>query len=196
VETHRVCSGVVSKRNRSFSLRSATANRPEFDEFVSAHGTSLLRAAYLLVGDRGHAEDLVQMTLVRMASHWQSAREAPRPYAHRVLINLSRNHIRDAARRPRVASRPAAESQAPVSDDISQVEDRQVLTRALRQLPDQQREIAIMRFILDLSVSETAILLQVPEGTVKSATHRALRGLREHLEAAHSSLPLEVGHVD
>jgi hypothetical protein len=55
VETHRVCSGVVSKRNRSFSLRSATANRPEFDEFVSGHGTSLLRAAYLLVGDRGQA---------------------------------------------------------------------------------------------------------------------------------------------
>jgi len=70
------------------------------------------------------------------------------------------------------------------------------LTTALRQLPDQQREIAVMRFILDLSVTETASLLRIPEGTVKSATHRALRALRGHLDGVHSPLPMEVGHAD
>lgn len=167
-----------------------------FDEFVSAHSTSLLRAAYLLVGDRGHAEDLVQSTLVRVARHWRVAQEAPRPYAHRVLINLSRNHIRDMARRPRVASKSGEGGQIANSGDLDRVEDRQVLTNALRQLPDRQREIAVTRFILDLSVTDTATLLRIPEGTVKSATHRALHGLRGHLDGVLSPSPMEVGHAD
>jgi len=167
-----------------------------FDEFVAAHSTSLLRAAYLLVGDRGHAEDLVQSTLVRVGGHWRAAQEAPRLYAHRVLINLSRNHIRDLTRRPKVASQRDAGDPATASGDIDRVEDRQVLTTALRQLPDRQREIAVMRFILDLSVTETATLLGIPEGTVKSATHRALRGLRDHLDGVKPPVPVEVGHAD
>ena len=186
----------MSNGDQSNSTESSTMTGSGFDEFVSAHSTSLLRAAYLLVGDRGHAEDLVQSTLVRVARHWRAAREAPRPYAHRVLINLSRNHIRDAARRPRVAAQRGNSIQVATSGDLDRVEDRQVLTSALRQLPDQQREIAVMRFILDLSVTETATLLKIPEGTVKSATHRALRGLRDHLDGVHSPLPMEVGHAD
>jgi RNA polymerase sigma-70 factor (sigma-E family) len=186
----------VSNGDQANPTESSTMTGSGFDEFVSVHSTPLLRTAYLLVGDRGHAEDLVQSTLVRVARHWRAAQEAPRPYAHRVLINLSRNHIRDVARRPRVISQGSEGGQVATSGDMDRVEDRQVLTTALRQLPDQQREIAVMRFILDLSVTETATLLRIPEGTVKSATHRALRGLRDQLDGVHSPLPMEVGHAE
>jgi len=79
---------VESNSNQANSTESSTMTSSGFDEFVSANSTALLRAAYLLVGDRGHAEDLVQSALVRVSRHWRVAQEAPRPYAHRVLINL------------------------------------------------------------------------------------------------------------
>jgi len=111
-----------------------------FDEFVSVHSTSPLGTAYLLVGDRGHAEDLVQTTLVRVASHWRVAQEASRPYAHRVLIEVSRNHIRDGARRPRVASRRATADSID-SPPANRSVDQPVPVRMTHAWPDQERLI-------------------------------------------------------
>ena len=52
----------------------------DFDSFVRSNGTPLLRAAYVLTGDHGHAEDLVQLTLLRLARQWPAIRSSPRPY--------------------------------------------------------------------------------------------------------------------
>jgi DNA-directed RNA polymerase specialized sigma24 family protein len=70
-----------------------------FDEFVSRSSRGLLRTAYLLTGDRGQADDLLQMTLVRTGQRWASAQTAPAAYAHRVLVNLSHDWRRGRARR-------------------------------------------------------------------------------------------------
>jgi RNA polymerase sigma-70 factor (sigma-E family) len=154
----------------------------DFDDFVRSHGTSLVRAAFLLTGDYGHAEDLVQLTLLRLADHWNAAHDSPHAYAHRTLINLSRNRWRDLSRRPQVARSfsddDEVESPAHHTEDVL---ERDALTTALSKLPDQQREIAVLRFVLDLSVADTAALLGMPEGTVKSGTSRALADLRHHL---------------
>ena len=56
---------------------------PEFDAFVREGSTALLRTAYLLVGDRGHAEDLVQTALLRTARRWRHASPDPTAYARR-----------------------------------------------------------------------------------------------------------------
>jgi DNA-directed RNA polymerase specialized sigma24 family protein len=61
---------------------------------------SLVRSGYLLTGDRGHAEDLAQVTLWRTARHWDALSGSPDAYAHEVLVNLSRDRRRSLGRRP------------------------------------------------------------------------------------------------
>src|SRR5213080_1799165 len=80
---------------------------PSFDAFVADRSTALLRTAYLLTGDRGYAEDLLQTALLRVFRHWSRAREAPEAYARQVLVNLSRDRLRRMFRRPREIPLPA-----------------------------------------------------------------------------------------
>jgi RNA polymerase sigma-70 factor (sigma-E family) len=157
----------------------------DFEAFASSYGTSLLRAAVLLTGDHGHAEDLVQSTLFRTSRRWSVACRAPKAYSRKVLVNLSRDRIRRLVRRPKEELNPFSGSDSrfdPVHPDETQaLVDQHVLSGALRRLPSQQREVVVMRFLLDLSVAETAHVLGIAEGTVKSSTSRATRQLHELL---------------
>jgi DNA-directed RNA polymerase specialized sigma24 family protein len=62
----------------------------DFDQFVRESSPGLLRTAYLLTGDRGHAEDVVQAALLQVARRWQRIRGEPAPYARRAVVNLAR----------------------------------------------------------------------------------------------------------
>jgi DNA-directed RNA polymerase specialized sigma24 family protein len=84
------------------------ARDDEFEAFVDASSTRLLRAARLLVGDRQRSEDLLQLALMRTARHWRRARRSPGAYARRVLINASRDAHRRA--RARVHEEPLADA--------------------------------------------------------------------------------------
>ncbi|WP_432982102.1 sigma factor [Dactylosporangium sp. CA-233914] len=93
-----------ARQNASCTMSCAVAMSrvdPSFDEFVKGSSTGLIRLAYLLTGDRGHAEDLLQTALLRTARHWSRARDAPDAYVRQVLVNLSRDRIRLLFRRPR-----------------------------------------------------------------------------------------------
>lgn len=70
------------------------------------------------------------------------------------------------------------ELREPVTETWARVEERQALEQLLGELTPQQREVVVLRFYLDLSVAETAELLGIAEGTVKSAAHRGLAQLR------------------
>lgn len=149
----------------------------EFEAFVAASSDRLLRTAYLLVGDAGHAEDLVQQALLRTARRWRAARRAPEAYARTVVANLAKDRWRALGRRP---------AEAPLEHDLplersEPVLDRDVLVRAARRLPEGQRAVLVLRYFDDLSVEETAQVLGVSTGTVKSQTSRALAGLRAAL---------------
>jgi RNA polymerase sigma-70 factor (sigma-E family) len=154
---------------------------PAFEEFVRARSASLLRTAYLLTGDRGHAEDLLQTTLLRVAWRWSAASEQPEAYARRVLVNLSRDRWRNLSRRVREDRQPDI-PQLPVDDVTDRVTTREVLIPVLRQLPTRQREVIVLRFYADLSVIDTARALQCSEGAVKAYTNRALTKLRQLLD--------------
>jgi RNA polymerase sigma-70 factor (sigma-E family) len=163
-----------------------------FEAFVVGHSTTLLRMAYLLTGDRGHAEDLVQTTLLRTAWRWPAAREQPEAYARRVLVNLSRDRWRSLRRRVTEQSTSDLRT-APhvVRDPADRVVDRATLLPALRRLPARQREVIVLRFFGDLSVAATAAALGCSEGAIKSYTSRGLARLRELLE---ESRHVEVHH--
>ncbi len=76
----------------------------------------------------------------------------------------------------RRARRDLADRQDPRSA-IGDSERRTDVARALADLPRRQREVAVYHYFLDLPVAEIASVLQIPEGSVKSALHRARRGL-------------------
>ena len=149
-----------------------------FELFVAGASGRLLRTAYLLCGDRGHAEDLVQLTLLRTARRWPRARRRPEAYARRVLVNLAKDRWRTLHRRvDEVAVR--AEVAAPADDAVV---EREPLLAAIRDLPSGQRAVLVLRFFDDLSVAETAAALDCSEGTVKSQTARGLDRMRRVLD--------------
>jgi RNA polymerase sigma-70 factor (sigma-E family) len=149
---------------------------------VADFSPTLLRAAVLLLGDRGAAEDAVQTALLRTYSRWRTARRAPQAYSRRVLVNLCHDHRRYERRHPPPAAIDDQSVDVAVSEPFERVAEREALARALDQLPVQQREVVVLRFYLDLSVVETAEVLGVPQGTVKSAAHRGLLALRDHVD--------------
>jgi RNA polymerase sigma-70 factor (sigma-E family) len=168
---------------------------PSFVVFVEQRSTALVRTAYLLTGDRGHAEDLVQTALLRTARHWERAREAPEAYVRRVLVNLSRDRIRGLFRRPREAPMPDdADAWSAVDAGYERVTEQRVVVRALTQLAVRQRQVVVLRFFEDLSVEQTAELLGFSTGTVKSYTSRALARLRELLADYHETLEVPHAH--
>lgn len=147
-----------------------------FDEFVRSRANSLARAAYLLTGDRHHAEDLVQSALARAAVRWRRL-DDPEAYVRRVLYTQAVSWWR-VQRRRRVEVLVAS----PPDRTTTQGDDAELriaLERALARLTRKQRAVLILRFYEDRTESETAHLLSVGLGTVKSQTRHALRRLRE-----------------
>ncbi len=139
--------------------------------------------AYALLGDRRAAEDATQLALLRTYRNWGRALESPGGYTWQVLVNVCRNELR---RRGRSLETGAPDDIDTIERPSSEVLDSAVVARhdlraALQRLPYAQREVVVLRYYLELSVSETARVLGVPEGTVKSTTARALVRLKRSL---------------
>ncbi|WBC13852.1 SigE family RNA polymerase sigma factor [Micromonospora sp. WMMA1998] len=152
----------------------------EFREFVAARSGALLRTAYLLAGDWATAEDLLQTALTKTYLAWKrlGGIDAIEPYARRVLVNTSTSWWR----RRWHGERPTEvlPERAGV-DEIEQQLDRDALWRHLQALPARQRAVLVLRFYEDMSEAQTAALLEISPGTVKSQTSRALNTLRRRL---------------
>jgi RNA polymerase sigma-70 factor (sigma-E family) len=148
----------------------------EFHEFVVSHSPALLRAAFLLTGDRGHAEDLVQHTLMRSYVAWDRVGAADDPLAYGKRI-LYRSFVR-LHRRRRVVETSSPPLDVGQGDGADTAGDRDLLRRAMRELAPRQRAVIVLRFFDDLSVESTALILGCSAGTVKSQTAKALARLR------------------
>lgn len=153
-----------------------------FEAFVAESSTRLTRTAYLLCGDRGHAEDLVQTALLRTARRWRVARRQPEAYARRIVVNLAKDRWRHLGRRPSEVPIETTPEAASPDADVDAALDRDALLQVVRTLPDGQRAVLVLRYFDDLSVAETAATLGITSGTVKSQTSRALAALRTALE--------------
>ena len=146
----------------------------EFDEWVSAAAPRLHRTAYLLVGDWGLAQDLVQHACASTWLHWSSV-EAPEAYARRVMARTATSWWRRRWR-GEIPADPLPEPEP--GDPWAAVDQRRQVAAALAALPARQRAVLVLRFFDDLSEAEVAAALGWPTGTVKSTTARALAALR------------------
>lgn len=155
---------------------------PDFAAYVQARQQTLLRAAYLVCGDRQLAEDLLQDALVKLAARWRTVREEhPDAFVRRILYRDAVSSWRK--RRREVVTPITAYAACPtlVPDETATVDARVDLWRALDTLSPRQRAVLVLRFFDDRSVAETADALGVSEGTVKSTTHDALARMRAAL---------------
>ena len=152
----------------------------DFREFVEHRSKALLRTAYLLAGDWATAEDLLQIALTKTFLAWKRLGhiEAVEPYARRVLVNTATSWWRrrwHGERPTEVLPETAA------ADHLDESLERDAMWRHVRALPNRQRAVLVLRYYEDQSEAETARLLGVSVGTVKSQTSRALATLRERL---------------
>jgi RNA polymerase sigma-70 factor (sigma-E family) len=155
-----------------------------FAEFVAARSPALLGTAWLLTGDRGRAEDLVQEALARTWQAWGRIRreELTEAYVRRVMVNLNISWWR---RRWRSETPSEVVPEPPPLDDPTASADlRDVVRRALLELPPRQRAVVVLRYFEDWSEGQTAVALGCSIGTVKSQAARAVARLRAHPELA------------
>ncbi|KPM55614.1 RNA polymerase subunit sigma-24 [Frankia sp. CcI49] len=151
-----------------------------FTAYFAPRAGGLLRFAFLLTGDAGEAEELTQMTLVRMFVVWPRVRGHDRPdaYARRVMVNANARRFR--RRRVRQVLVDVPPERAEPSSQLAAVEDRVGLAAALATLPPRQRAVVVLRYCEDRPEAEVATLLRCSTGTVKSQAAKGLAKLRAH----------------
>jgi RNA polymerase sigma-70 factor (sigma-E family) len=155
-----------------------------FEEFVAARSQSLMRTAYLLVGAREAAEDLVQSALEKTFPRWHRVRgmDSPEAYVRRIVVNNAHEAWRSARRLPTVALAAEADDAGfgpTAGDHADDVTLRDSLLRALDGLPHGMRTVVVLRYWEELSVQEVADLLRCSTGNVKSQAARGLEHLRQ-----------------
>jgi len=157
-----------------------TRDDEQLGAYIRLNYERLLRVAYLLCGDAGRAEDLVQTALMKAAMAWERLRweEGVDSYVRRVLVNT----FISAQRRRSWWERPlewVGHQAAP--DSYAAVDERDVLRRALRKLPVRQRTAVVLRHYQGLSQEQTAEAMGCSVGTVKSLSSRGLSTLRSEI---------------
>jgi RNA polymerase sigma-70 factor (sigma-E family) len=150
-------------------------DQPSFEDFVVARSRQLQRTAYLLTRDHHLAQDLVQTTYARVWPHWSRITDDPTAYVRRVMVNTYTSWWRRKWR-GETPTEQMPDDGRPTGQD--QVDDRTMLMGALGRLPARQRAIVVLRFLEDLSESETAEIMGCSIGNVKSQASRALAKLR------------------
>jgi RNA polymerase sigma factor (sigma-70 family) len=160
-----------------------------YESLVRRYQDAAVRTASLFAPD-GDAEDAVQEAFVKAyAALGRFRLDSPfRPWLLRIVANEARNRRRSAGRRATLALR-AAEDRRPgdaAPSPESAVLDREsqaALLAAINGLGEDDRDVITARYFLDLSEAETAEILGIPKGTVKSRLSRALGRLRGRLAA-------------
>lgn len=150
----------------------------EFAEYMHARQATLLRTAYLLTGDRHSAEDLVQTSLAKLYLSWDKVQDRGSidGYVRRILVNENNSLWRRAWKKREFTSETMPERHV-----VEEYDDgaRGALWDLVQTLPRKARAVVVLRYYEQLSEAETAEILGIAVGTVKSQASRALAALRE-----------------
>jgi RNA polymerase sigma-70 factor (ECF subfamily) len=171
--------------------RAQQGDRQAFTELVRRHEDAALRLAYVLGGAALDVEDVVQEAMVK--GYLAIDRVRPdglfRAWLLRIVANETSNRRRSAGRRAgyelRLATDRASAEAAPSAEvTVLAAESRRAALAAVAALPRRHREVVACRYLVGLSEAETAEVLGLAAGTVKSRASRALARLRARLEEA------------
>jgi RNA polymerase sigma-70 factor, ECF subfamily len=169
--------------------RARQGDASAWDLLVQQHQQAVFRLAYLIVGDPDDAADIAQEAFIRAyRSLDRFDTERPlRPWLLSIAGNLARNQRRSLGRYFAALQRLARgevtlHGDVNIEDLSAQQRDAQTVWQAVRQLSEADQQVIYLRHFLDCSVEETAAVLDVAPGTVKSRLHRALARLKGVIE--------------
>jgi RNA polymerase sigma-70 factor (ECF subfamily) len=158
-----------------------------WEALVKEHQQPVFRLAYLFTGDPDEAEDITQEAFIH--AFYSIGKFDPsrpfRPWVLSIAANLARNRLRGIKRYLSLFQRwirTEPEAGLAARQDIQQPMEVKALWQTVRQLSPADQQMIYLRYFLELSEEETAGVLGVPQGTVKSRLHRALKRLRARLE--------------
>lgn len=162
--------------------RARRGDAAAFEELVVAHQGIAFRTAYLIARDAADAEEAAQDGFVKAYRALGRFRAgAPfRPWLLAIVANEAKNRRRSTARRSALVLQEVSDDAAPSPETaLLAGEGRARLLAAVESLRDEERDVVVCRYFLELSEEETAAALGVRPGTVKSRAHRALAHLKE-----------------
>ncbi|MFQ6144798.1 SigE family RNA polymerase sigma factor [Streptomyces similanensis] len=160
---------------------------PSFASYMRARQPVLLRTARSLTANPADAEDLLQTALTKTYVAWERIEDhrALDGYVRRALLNTRTSQWRKRKVDEFACDElPEPEPSVGTADPAEQQALRDAMWRAIAKLPTRQRAMVVLRYYEDLSEVQTAEVLGVSVGTVKSAVSRALGKLREDPELA------------
>jgi RNA polymerase sigma-70 factor (ECF subfamily) len=159
----------------------AVAVRALYDQ----HAARLWRYAMGLTGDAARAEDVVQETLLRAWQHPEvtNSERSARPWLFTVARNIIIDERRSARSRKEVSPPDGSDVPEQASpDEVDGALDRMLIGDALAQLSPEHRAVVSRSYYQGWTTTQIANDLQIPEGTVKSRLHYAIRALRLTLQ--------------
>src|SRR3954447_15709326 len=157
----------------------AMSEQTGFEPFVRAQSGALFRTAFLLTGNRGAAEELVQDTLVHLYPKWHLVAEAqgPTAYVRRAIANRYVSSLRTRAARD--VSAWELPDQWDGHDMSAAVADRAFGWQLVGTLPHRQRAAIVLRYFHDLDTDQVADALGCSGGTARSLISRGLDAMRQ-----------------
>jgi len=170
-----------------------------FNELVRLYQGKVFRLVFRMIGDAAEAEDLAQEVFVTVFKSIDGFRGDSKfsTWLYRVATNHCKNRIKYLGRRARgskkefdeFGDRDAIESASmstsatvPRPDEMADAKRTETfIQRALAALPDEQRELVVLRDIQNMTYDEIQTVTGLAEGTVKSRLHRARLVLQKSL---------------
>jgi RNA polymerase sigma-70 factor (sigma-E family) len=151
------------------------------EQLFRAHYTPLVRLARLLVDDLDQAEEVVQDAFVALHRQWHRA-DDPLAYLRTTVVNGARGRLRrrETARRHLRSTEPVLTT--PPDDRAVLADEHRAVAAALSSLPERQRACVALRYYQGLTEAETAAVLGISTGSVKTHVHRAIETLGKRLE--------------
>ena len=169
--------------------RAQRGDSAAYEEIVRRYQQIAFRTAYVITGSAPEAEDAAQEGFVkayRALDRFRTGAE-PRPWLLRIVANEARNRVRSTQRRHGLELRlverfrPGDAAPSPEAETVA-AEDSRWLHGLINALSEEDRLVITTRYLLELNGEETAAVLDIPEGTVKSRLSRALARLRASME--------------
>lgn len=144
-----------------------------------------------ILGDCAEAEDVGQEVFIRFykSMHQFKGKSTLKTYLTRIAINLSLNEIKKKKPTVSINDNKITEAIMTEKTENNKSEDKELIDKALKQLPPEHRSIVMLRLMQGYSVKETAKILEIPEGTVLSRLSRAQEKLKQILSPIISVMP-------
>lgn len=173
----------------------AKTDKEAFGELYERYMTKIYNYVYYRTGNQQDAEDLTAKVFFRAMAHIETYEDRGMPFQawlYRIAHNLVANFHRDQGRRKIVPLDDyiahSLKTDAP-DKQTEHNEDREMLLKAIRQLPPERQELLVLKFIEHKSNAEIGEMMQRTEGAIKSLYHRTLLALRDELERQQLPLP-------